>query len=189
MNKKECAKSVAAVLRSENARKPISIPKTIFHVSDDSGNSKDFFIKPHDREVMYTVDDVMTIIDACIYVIKDSLRHGIDVAIYGFGRFTLAHRNQARLNNLLDGAITSVVAERFVPKFYCGSDLKECARRYTADVFGEDHQIMGDYQRPYDPDYDPDEENEEDYDDELFTSDEDTDGIDDAPDKSEEGDS
>lgn len=54
-------------------------------------------------------------------------------------------------------------------------------------MFGEDHQIMGDYQRPYDPDYDPDEENEEDYDDELFTSDEDTDGIDDAPDKSEEG--
>lgn len=171
MNKKEFVKKVAAVLRNENARKPVSVPKTIFYVSDDRGNTKDFFIKPHDREVMYTIDDVTTILDACIYVIKDSLRHGIDIAIYGFGRFALAHRNKAKLNNLLDGADTAIVAERYVPKFYCGSDLKECARRYTADVFGDDRPIMGTYTKPYDPDYDPDEENEIDYDDELFADD------------------
>lgn len=44
MNRQAFIKNVADLLREKNIKKPISIPKQVFHISDNDGNSKDFTI-------------------------------------------------------------------------------------------------------------------------------------------------
>lgn len=64
MNRTEFIKNVSDELRANDIRKPISIPKQVFHISDDEGNSKDFTIKKIDKTAIYTKDDVDNIINA-----------------------------------------------------------------------------------------------------------------------------
>ena len=66
MNKKELSSRVAEVLRANNIRKPVSVKKQTFHITDEDGNTADFHIKQQDKNVLYTVDDTANVIDACI---------------------------------------------------------------------------------------------------------------------------
>ena len=49
MNKIDFIKCVSDVLRTNDIKKPVSIPKQVFHISDDEGNSKDFTVKKTDK--------------------------------------------------------------------------------------------------------------------------------------------
>lgn len=129
MNRRDLTRNAADVLRKNNARKTISIPKQVLHISDDNGTQKDFVVKRADKEVIYTIDDVGIILDALICVIKESLKTGEPVSIQGFGTFGLKYR-KPRQTKQFNSEDTITIDGRFVPKFSFGNDLRLCAKIY-----------------------------------------------------------
>jgi len=129
MNRKELISKTAEVLRTNNIRKPVKFPRQVFHISDDEGNSKDFWVKKTDKTVPYKTEDVATILDTCIQVIIDSIRRGEEVRIPGFGVLEL-HYRAAREAILPSTGERVKVAERLVPKFTYGKHLRLAAKMY-----------------------------------------------------------
>lgn len=133
MNRKELVRRVSNVMRENNIKKPVCAQKQVLHISDDDGNTKDFVIKKNDTGVAYTTEDVEAIIDACIYVIQDALKHGDNVSIRGFGSLGL-HYRKARMTKHPSTGETVDVEARYVPKFVSGNDLKMCAKIYELSI-------------------------------------------------------
>lgn len=133
MNKREFIKSVAEFLRENNIRKPVSIPKQVFHISDNDGNAKDFTIKKTDKSVLYTKDDVSAVVDACLYVIEESLRHGEPVSFHGFGTLGLNYR-KPRSTKCVGTDNDIVIEGRYIPKFSFGNNLRMCAKIYELSL-------------------------------------------------------
>lgn len=133
MNKKELIRHVSDLLRENNVRKPISIPKHVFHISDDEGNKKDFTVKKTDKSSIYTIEDVGAILDACLCVIQDALKHGEPIAIHGFGTLDIRYRKPRKTKHFETGE-DIVVKGRYVPKFSFGNDLRLCARVYEMSL-------------------------------------------------------
>lgn len=133
MQKKQFISRVAEVLRANNARKPVSIPKQVFHISDDDGNKKDFTVKKTDKSVLYTVEDVSTILDACLSVVEDALKHGEEISIYGFGSLGV-HQRAARATKRPDTGEWISIDARYVPKFNFGNTLRTAARIYEMSL-------------------------------------------------------
>ena len=129
MNKKELSSRVAEVLRANNIRKPVSVKKQTFHITDEEGNTADFHIKQQDKNVIYTVDDTMNVIDACIAVIIDAIKNGEEISIKGFGNLGLHYRAARRTREPISGEWIEIEA-RYVPKFSYGNDLRMAARLY-----------------------------------------------------------
>lgn len=129
MNKKELTSRVTETLRENNARKPVSVRKHTFHITDDEGNSAEFNIRKRDKSVIYTVDDAANIIDACIAVVLDAIQNGEEINIYGFGRLGLHYRAARRTKEPNSGEWCDVDA-RYIPKFTYGKDLRMAARLY-----------------------------------------------------------
>lgn len=129
MNKKELSSRVAEVLRANNVRKPVSVKKQTFHITDEEGNTADFHIKQQDKNVIYTVDDTLNVIDACIAVIVDALKNGEEISIKGFGNLGLHYRAARRTKEPISGEWCEIEA-RYVPKFSYGNDLRMAARLY-----------------------------------------------------------
>lgn len=133
MNRKELVRRTANALRDNDIKKPVYAQRQVLHISDDDGNTKDFVIKKNDTGVAFTTDDVDAIIDACIYVIQDALKHGDSVSIRGFGSLGLHHR-KARITKHPTTQETVDVEARYVPKFVSGNDLKMCAKIYELSM-------------------------------------------------------
>ena len=133
MNKKEFVKNVCNVLRQSDIKKPISIPKQVFHISDDEGNSKDFTVKKSGKSVIYTIDDVDAIVEACLCVIEDSLKRGEPVTFSGFGSIGLKYR-KPRMTKQLWSKENIVIDGRYVPKFTFGNNLRMCAKLYELSL-------------------------------------------------------
>lgn len=133
MNKKNFIKSVTNVLRENGAKKPVSVPKQVFHISDDEGNARDFTVKKTDKSVIYTIDDVATVFDACILVIMDSIKHGESIDIHGFGSLGLKYRKPRRTKAV--GSEEEVYIDgHYIPKFSFGNDLRMCAKIYELSL-------------------------------------------------------
>lgn len=133
MNRKELIRRVTNVMRDNHIKKPVYAQRQVLHISDDDGNTKDFVIKKNDTGVLFTADDVENIIDACIYVIEDAIKHGDSVTVRGFGTLGLNYR-KARVNkHPVTGEVVDVGA-RYVPKFVSGNDLKMCAKVYELSI-------------------------------------------------------
>lgn len=133
MNKKELIKCVTDALHTNNIKKPISIPKQTLHISDNEGNSKDFTIRKTDKSVCYTKDDVTAIVDACIYVIQESLKQGEPISVHGFGTLGLNYR-KPRATKHVGTSEDVIIAGRYVPKFSFGNDLRMCAKVYELSL-------------------------------------------------------
>lgn len=133
MNRKELVRRASNVLRDNNIKKPVYTQKQVLHISDDDGNTKDFVIKKNDTGVVFTTDDIDAIIDACIYVIQDALKHGDSVSIRGFGSLGLHHRKARIAKHPTTGEAVDIEA-RYVPKFVSGNDLKMCAKIYELSM-------------------------------------------------------
>jgi nucleoid DNA-binding protein len=133
MNKKELSSRATEVLRSNNIRKPVSIKKHTFHISDEDGNAADFHIKQQDKNVIYTADDTLNVIDACIAVIVDAIKNGEEINIKGFGSLGLHYRAARRTKEPNTGEWCEVEA-RYVPKFSYGNDLRMAARLYELSL-------------------------------------------------------
>lgn len=133
MNRKEFVRRVATVLRENDIRKPVSSHKQVLHISDDDGNTSDFVIKKTDKGVLFTYDDVESIIDTCISVIEDAIKHGEHISIRGFGTLAL-HYRKARRTKHPDTGEDIEVSERYIPKFTYGNDLRMCAKIFELSL-------------------------------------------------------
>lgn len=133
MKKKELVSKVAEVLRKNQIRKPISSPKQVFHISDDEGNQKDFIVRKTEKTVAYNVHDVSAIVEACLAVIEDAVRHGEEIAIHGFGTLGI-HYRAARTTVHPDTGEVCEVRARYVPKFVFGNILRTAAKIYELSL-------------------------------------------------------
>lgn len=133
MNKRDFVKRVSEVLRDSDIKKPISIPKQVFHISDDEGNSKDFTVKKVDKYAIYTANDISAIMDACLYVIQESLKKGEPISLHGFGTFSLRYRKPRATKSIKENEAI-VIEGRYVPKFSFGNELRLCAKMYELSL-------------------------------------------------------
>lgn len=133
MNKKDLIGRVTDTLRKNNLRKPVSMRKHTFHITDDEGNSANFNISKKEKSVIYTIDDVANIIDACLAVIVDSIKNGEEISIQGFGSLGLHYRAARRTKEPNSGEWCEIEA-RYVPKFSFGKDLRMAARLYEVSL-------------------------------------------------------
>lgn len=133
MNRKELVRRAANVLRDNNIKKPIYYQKQVIHISDDDGNTKDFVIRKSDTDVSFTSEDVDSVVDACIAVVEDAIKHGESVTLRGFGTIGLNYR-KARVTKHPDTGEDIEVEARYVPKFSCGNDLRMCAKVYELSL-------------------------------------------------------
>jgi len=143
MNKKELSSRVAEVLRANNIRKPVSVKKQTFHITDEDGNTADFHIKQQDKNVLYTVDDTANVIDACIAVILDAIKNGEEISIKGFGSLGLHYRAARRTKEPNFGEWCEIEA-RYIPKFSYGNDLRMAARLYELSHAETEQEEGGD---------------------------------------------
>lgn len=143
MNKKELSSRVAEVLRANNIRKPVSVKKQTFHITDEDGNTADFHIKQQDKNVLYTVDDTANVIDACIAVILDAIKNGEEISIKGFGCLGLHYRAARRTKEPNSGEWCEIEA-RYIPKFSYGNDLRMAARLYELSHAEAEQEEGGD---------------------------------------------
>lgn len=133
MNKRQLVSRVAEVMRLNNIRKQVLVPKKVLHISDDDGNHKDFIVKSADKNVLFSVDDVENILDAIIQVVEESLKVGEPVTIQGFGTLGLKYR-KARATKQVGTDEWIDVAARYVPKFSFGNDLRMAAKLYELSL-------------------------------------------------------
>lgn len=129
MNKTELFRKVSAYLKDEGIRKPVRLPKKVFHISDDEGNSKDFVTQITDKTVAYTADDVENIINAFIQTIFEALRNGETVTIRQFGSFVLRYHKPRMAISPHDGTEIMVGGE-YYPRFLPAKDMKIASRLY-----------------------------------------------------------
>lgn len=133
MNRKEFVRRITAVMRENDIKKPVSFPKQVLHISDDEGNTKDFIVKKSDKNIAYTIDDIEAMMDACLYVTEEALKHGEHISIHGFGTLALHHRKARTTKHPDTGELVDVEA-RYVPKFTFGNDLRLCAKIYELSL-------------------------------------------------------
>lgn len=133
MNKRQLVSRVAEVMRINNIRKPVLLPKKVLHISDDDGNKKDFIVKSSDKNVLFTVDDIENVVDALIQVIEESLKVGEPVTVQGFGTLGLKYR-KARVTKQVGTDDWIDVEARYIPKFSFGNNLRMCAKLYELSL-------------------------------------------------------
>lgn len=129
MDRAELVKRITSTMRENNVRKQISMPKHVFHISDDDGNKKDFVIRETEKRVLFTREDVAAFIDACLHVIEDAVMHGEEVSVSGFGKLGIRYRKPMKHHNVVTGE-KEISEERYFPNFTCGIVLKRAAKLY-----------------------------------------------------------
>lgn len=144
MNKKDLISKITDVLRNNNIRKPVSTPKQVFHISDDEGNHKDFVVKQTDKSVLFNANDISAILDVCLAVIEDSMKHGEEIRIHGFGTLGL-HQRAARTTKHPETGETVEVRARYVPKFSFGNNLRMAARLYELSLDDKHRELPSVY--------------------------------------------
>lgn len=127
MNRTELARAVASRMRNNNIKKSIKMPSQKFIISDGNGNEKEFAVKSSNQDILYTVEDVEAIINACINVIEDAIKSGQEISVSGFGILGLKLRKERNTFHPVTGEAVTI-EEHFVPKFTAGVNLRMCAK-------------------------------------------------------------
>lgn len=133
MNKSDFVKRTVNKLKENGNKKRVSIPKQVFHISDNNGNTRDFSVKSFDKNVIYTIDDVSAVVDACVETMMDAIRHGEEITVRGFGTLGLKLRAPRVIRHVETGERVEVPAH-YVPRFYVGHDLSICAKLFNQDL-------------------------------------------------------
>ena len=142
MTKKDLISQVVSVLQHNGVAKKISTPKQVFHISDDEGNQKDFVVRKTDKEVSFNTNDVALILDACLLVVEDAIKHGEEVTLHGFGTLGLHHRAARKTKKVGTDKWVDIEA-RYVPKFVSGNNLKVAAKLYELSLSDSSSQKDG----------------------------------------------
>lgn len=136
MNKKKLIARAAEVLRQNNIRKSVPNQKAVLHISDDDGNHSNFTIRKPGRGVLFNADDVGAVLDACLAVVEDTLKHGEEIYIHGYGTIDLHYRAPKRVRIPATGEWADVEA-RYLPHFSVGKNLRMAAKVYEMSVAGK----------------------------------------------------
>jgi DNA-binding protein HU-beta len=138
MNKNKLIESIVDVLRENNVRKSIPAQKTTLHISDDQGNHSDFVVKKKTTGLLFTKEDITSVIDACIAVIEDSIKRGEEISIMGFGSLGVHKRLSRQGRHPVTGDVFST-GDKYVPKFSFGNNLRMAAKVYELSLM--DHEV------------------------------------------------
>lgn len=133
MTRRELAARVAEVLSENGIRKSVPAQRTVFHITDDSGGKSDFVVKKEHAGVRYSVEDIYLVLEACVKVIIDAVKHGEKISISGFGIMHLKKRAARVAPHPVTGE-SMEMKEHYVVKFDVGKDLKTAAAIYTANA-------------------------------------------------------
>jgi nucleoid DNA-binding protein len=129
MNKKEMVQAVCERLRRDEVRKQISVPKHMFHITDDEGNRCDFQVRQVGKSVLFNQNDVTAIVDTCLAVVEEALQRGEAVNLHGIG--VLEPYLRAARSTKAPGTENWVhIAEHYVPKFTAGTRLRTAVKIY-----------------------------------------------------------
>ena len=135
MNKKDLIRAVGERLEQNNIRKPITLPKHTFEISDDEGNTKKFYVKKKDKTVMYSQRDVEVVVDACLEVITDAVQNNEEISIHGFGVLD-TYKRAGRMVVAPTGEKIMTDAH-YVPRFTAGKQLRIAAKLYEIGAGGD----------------------------------------------------
>lgn len=133
MNKFEFIRAVTDTLKANDLRKPVSIPKQTYYISDDEGNARSFSVKKKDKNILFTIEDVKAIVNACIEVIEDCLKRGEPISFSNFGTLGLKYRKPRQVKPF-NSEDKVEIEGRFIPKFSFGKDLRLCAKLYEMSL-------------------------------------------------------
>lgn len=131
MKKSEFVSGVYNCLKDANARKPITIPKSQFTITDDEGHVRHFSVKRRDKEVLYSPKDVSNILDAMIEFVLDAIKHGEVIYIPKIGTLHV-HFREARKVRIPGTNNWKDVPAHYVPKLDPALALRESAKIYEA---------------------------------------------------------
>lgn len=96
LQKKDITGGIASLLRENNVRKPVRIPKYKFHITDDEDNKATFTVRKINKTASYTAEDVDNILTAFADYVADAIKRGDEVMLYGFGLFSMKMRKDHR---------------------------------------------------------------------------------------------
>lgn len=133
MNKVELIDAVCNNLRNENKRKPVSVPKQVFTITDDEGSSRTFTVKRKDRMAIYTLDDVKNVINATIDILIDAVKRGEPVYIPKIGTLS-THFREARKVRIPGSRQWKDIPAHYVPKMDYATCIKDAARVYETYI-------------------------------------------------------
>ena len=133
MNKKDLIDKITDVLSENNFRKPTTTQKTVFHISDDNGNESDFVIKKSEKGLLLNTKDVTAVVDAALAIIEDTLKHGDEISIHGFGTLGLKHRAARQTKHPNTGDTINIDAH-YIPKIDFGNKLKMAAKVFEMSL-------------------------------------------------------
>ena len=133
MNRTEFVHAIYDKLREYNLRKPIRSPRHVFHISDDSGNTKDFVIKASETSYLYTEQDIKNILETAMDVSLDALKSGDEVAITGYGTLGLKYR-KARHTTQFKTRERIDIPGHHVPMLSFGKSMKAAAKLYDLSL-------------------------------------------------------
>lgn len=127
MNRKELIKAVTDLLHDNDVEKSIRLPKQVFHISDNEGNSKDFYVSKTNKTVPFSQKDVEEVLNAYFSVVVDALKRGEMVTVINFGSFGLHYRKPRMAKNVLDGE-EIFLPGRHIPRFWPGNEMKRACK-------------------------------------------------------------
>ena len=139
MNRRELCIKITERLKAQDYRKHVTAAKTVFTISDNNGNKKDFIARQSEKNLLLTFSDVEAVVDAMVECIKEATTVGEPVVFRGFGAFGLKYR-KPRATMLPNTQIWSTSKGRWIPSFKFGAQLAECANQYglTSGIVPDD---------------------------------------------------
>lgn len=155
MGKYEIAATAAKILRNTGFRKTVNAPSSLFHISDNYGNSKDFSIRGGTYQITLSSEDVIKVFDAVLQAIVEELKKGEKVSFRRFGLFYLKFR-KPRSTKMVGSDERVYIPGHYVVKFSPGEDLKTCCKLYELSIADEISPGMQDDYDYVDSEYDDD---------------------------------
>lgn len=154
---RKLATVAAASMKSEGLKKHVTLPKTALYVSDDSGDTRTFYVRKASKDVPFTIEDIEKVFSAVLRVMYDAIQSGEKVQIKDFGSFEAKYRAPRSTRHPCTGEMV-VVPGRYVVKFTPGNRMKISARLYEKklDDIPEEQEPLFDESI-----YMPDEDDEE----------------------------
>lgn len=135
MNKTELAQAIARTLDANKVKKSVRLQKHVIQLTDITYSNEEsagkITVRPRDKEVKYTCDDIEYFLNAMISVFYDVLSRGESITIQGIGIFK-PRRWAGRVVKMPDTGEYIDVPDRYNLKFYPSMALREAMITYTS---------------------------------------------------------
>lgn len=135
MKKKDIIKRATEILKENEIRKAVPAVKSQLYIRDEEGNESKFVVKCERRSYQFNEDDVDAILDALFEVMRECMREGNEMSIYGIGTLGL-HYIKPRRTVMIDGSGERTVEGHFIPRFYPGKYLRTDVKTFEMNRNG-----------------------------------------------------